>query len=48
MKFKKTSKNSLQKCGLTAKECKGVGIMIADKPLEKCLTCPIYKKSKRS
>ena len=46
MKFKKSNKSSSTTCGLTAKECKGVGIMIADKPSEKCLKCPIYKAKK--
>lgn len=31
-------------CGLTPKECNGVGIQVGGKLLEKCLECPIRKK----
>lgn len=30
-------------CGLTPKECNGVGMKMNGKTLEKCLRCPNYK-----
>lgn len=43
MKKIKRSSNSLRECGLTAKQCKGIGMQVAGQVLEKCLRCPVYK-----
>ena len=34
-------------CGLTPKECNGVGMKLNGKMLEKCLECPIYRKKNK-
>ena len=48
MVFKRTNKNSLPTCGLTPKDCKGIGIKIGENISDKCEKCPIYKRNKKN